>query len=90
LQNQTKPAPAEYGVITGQVNLRDNPEGIGASNVVAVLESGQRVQVIQRGETWCKVAVLGDPVKAGWALCRFINLARVYALQVVLARNSAG
>jgi len=70
--NVTTKAPAEYGVITGQVNLRDNPEGIGASSVLAVLEAGQAVQIVQQGETWCKVVTLGDPARAGWALCRYM------------------
>jgi len=42
LQNATNtPAPVQdFAVMTGAVNLRDNPDGLTASSVVAVLEAG--------------------------------------------------
>ena len=62
----------QFATVSGAVNLRDNPDGIGASSVVTVLSAGDNVQVIQRGAKWCKVVTLADAPKAGWALCSYI------------------
>lgn len=58
--------------VIGAVNLRTNPEGIGASRVLAVLSAGDNVAVVQAGETWCKVRTLKDPARVGWALCSYM------------------
>lgn len=65
-------ATKEFAIVTGSVNLRDNPEGFG-SDVLAVLEAGEQVQVYQSGETWCRVRVLDDTGRGGWVICRMLK-----------------
>ena len=73
LRVATKAPEAQYATVTGSVNLRTNPEGLGASDVILTLHDGERVQVYQRGETWCKVRTLKDPARLGWALCEYVE-----------------
>lgn len=57
---------------TAPVNLRDNPEGIADSSVIRPLEVGERVVLIQRGETWCKIRLVSSR-ESGWALCEYLE-----------------
>lgn len=73
----------ETMVVSGDVNLRDNPEGIGASSVIDTLAPGDVVVLIQQGETWCRVRRVNSRV-AGWALCQYLTRNLILEFPLIL------
>lgn len=66
------PTPAgTLATISGNVNLRDNPDGLGvASSVLETLTKGEVVLLLDRNGAWC---IVRHNNRIGWVLCEWVG-----------------
>lgn len=86
LMNQPSWAATVYVTDSLKVTLRTGP---GTDNkIIAMLSSGERVEVLETGNDWTRVRVLGSEgeQKEGWVLSRFLIERQPWEMQ---ARNLA-
>jgi len=86
LMNQPSSAATVYVTDSLKITLRTGP---GTDNkIIAILSSGERLEVLETGNDWTRVRVLGSEgeQKEGWLLSRFLIERQPWEMQ---ARNLA-